>query len=755
MGERMVIATYKHKRDNQTVQKEVSWEKLCEALSKFRVGAEKDGKCWAPIDSPNGRENADVKAVYALVLDFDDGIHWDEMTPRWEHLAYVVHTTYSHSPEKAKWRAVFPLDTPIDGESWKVLYTRWAIALGRGHTDTSCVNPARIFYLPAHPEGVTPYYCKHEGKTLTVLDAADLTVAATTGERPGDDYNKRARWDEILLPHGWQHFRKNLWVRPGKNPKDGHSAIADDVFWCWSSEAGVPHDKAMTPFALYTWLNFGGDYSAAARELRKQGYGGGTVQAVSNSIISSISEVDTEYDASPYSEAGNAARFAQWAAPRARYAWRLGKWLEWDGRRWKPDDKGGGCGFRLVAEWAKVLRSEAAGMTDADARKKAWQFACSLDARKNISTCLDMSSRHECIAVLPDELDQERHLICIENGVLDLDTGKLTEHDPDLMMTKLAPVRFDSFSQCPKWTEFLETFLPDEELRDYVQKAAGYSLTGYTGERKFFFLYGALGGNGKSTLVNVLARVLGDYCVSASPETFMLQDRGQSATNDIARLAGARLVRAAEQEDGKKLAESLIKRITGNDPLTARFLHQEFFDFEPRFKLWMMGNHKPTIKGTDDAIWDRIGLVPFDYSLPPEQRDPNFGKTFDLELSGIFKWMFDGYNKYKSEGLKSPKAIREAVQEYRTDSDVLGAFLECCTVKDDFDSCKSSVLYEVYSRWSKQNGHMALSQTAFSKRLKERGFEVRKGMGANEFQGIRVDDSMLQPETPRRHWNDC
>ena len=749
----MLIAKFNGLTDTSGMAAEAAWEDIAKSLAKSNEKESKAGKLWAPIEIVGSRKDENVKSLGALVLDFDDGHDWADFLSAWSQYEFVVHTTHSHTADKPKWRAIFPLESPVTASDWPSLYRRWSIALGKGCSDPSCSNLSRIYFQPSHKPGVTPFYYRNEGRFLSALDGADLSVAPATGTRPGDDFNSRARWNEILEPHGWRFVRGNYWVRPGKNARDGISAIADDVFYCWSSNAGIPANKAMSPFTLYAHLNHRGDFSAAAKDLKSQGYGGSG--AVASGIVSQISEVDTEYDASPYSEAGNAARFAQWAAPRARYAWRLGKWLEWDGRRWKPDDKGGGCGFRLVAEWAKVLRAEAAGMTDADARKKAWQFACSLDARKNISTCLDMSSRHECIAVLPDELDQERHLICIENGVLDLDTGKLTEHDPDLMMTKLAPVRFDSFSQCPKWMEFLETFLPDEELRDYVQKAAGYSLTGYTGERKFFFLYGALGGNGKSTLVNVLARVLGDYCVSASPETFMLQDRGQSATNDIARLAGARLVRAAEQEDGKKLAESLIKRITGNDPLTARFLHQEFFDFEPRFKLWMMGNHKPTIKGTDDAIWDRIGLVPFDYSLPPEQRDPNFGKTFDLELSGIFKWMFDGYNKYKSEGLKSPKAIREAVQEYRTDSDVLGAFLECCTVKDDFDSCKSSVLYEVYSRWSKQNGHMALSQTAFSKRLKERGFEVRKGMGANEFQGIRVDDSMLQPETPRRHWNDC
>lgn len=747
----MKISVYKNLRDVDTKVVDASWDQLRKQLVTPDVRDAKDGKLWAPAAILGRRSDDNVESISCLVLDFDEGYDMEDFCQSWSDLTYIAHTTHNHTAEHPKWRAVFPLSEPVDAAGWPDIYKRFCIGLAKGCCDLSCSNPSRIYFFPSTPFPEHYIYRENNGRALSVDDAPKIAVAKTSGTRPGDDFNLKARWDDLLTPHGWRHLRKNLWVRPGKDTRDGPSAIADDIFYCFSSNAGIPANKAMSPFTLYTYLNFAGDFSAAARDLKAKGYGCDPTERISVSVVESIT--GESFDTSPLSQAGNAARFAVWAQDKIRYAWRWGKWLEWDGSRWCPDDKGGGCAYRLAAQWARMVRSEAAGLSDKDARAAHWKLGCDMDKRTYMAICLDLASRSNELAILPDELDSQKNLLCVHNGVLDLDSMELSPHDPNLMQSKKAGASYNPNASCPRWESFLRRFIPDDDVRLYIQRAAGYSLTGYTGERKFFFLFGSQGGNGKSTFMSTLSKVLGDYAVNANPESFMLADKGASMTNDIARLAGARLVVASEQEEGRKLAESLIKRITGNDSMTARFLHQEFFEFLPEFKLWMMGNHKPMIRGTDDAIWDRIGLMPFSYSLPIEERDPRFGELFEQELDGILAWAARGYEAYKEEGLKNPEAIRAAVEEYRWESDIIGSFLEDCTNVDIYDSIKSSTLYEVYTRWCKGVGHMACSHTALSKKLKERGMNVVKKAEGHYFDGIQAKSEWSAPAFPQNHWN--
>ena len=269
----------------------------------------------------------------------------------------------------------------------------------------------------------------------------------------------------------------------------------------------------------------------------------------------------------------------------------------------------------------------------------------------------------------------------------------------------------------------MQIFNNDLQLIHFVQKAMGYSLSGNVSEQCLFILWGT-GANGKSTFLNVLQYLFGDYACSTMIETFMKKNSEQS--NDLARLKGARLVTTSEVEQGKALSESLIKQITGEDELTARFLYGEYFSFKPTFKIFMATNHKPKIKGADNGIWRRIKMIPFTVTIPPERRDKNLSDKLIAENSGILNWLIKGYAMWKKEGLKDePDAVREANEEYRFDMDSVGTFItECFEIDASLKwRLDNKMLYDTYLKWCGKNNERPLSHKGLSMRLQEKGFK--------------------------------
>jgi len=253
----------------------------------------------------------------------------------------------------------------------------------------------------------------------------------------------------------------------------------------------------------------------------------------------------------------------------------------------------------------------------------------------------------------------------------------------------------------------------------FIQRAVGYALTGCTSEQVLFFLYG-LGANGKTTLIEVLRALLGDYAMQASFATFA-ERRGDGPRNDVARLAGARLVAASEAGEGTRFDEGLIKQLTGSDAVTARFLYGEDFEFHPAFKLVLAANHKPAIRGTDRAIWRRIHLVPFTVTIPEGERDPQLLGKLTAELPGILRWALDGCLAWQRDGLGAPVAVRSATLRYREEMDTIGAFLdEACRLHAS-GRVRAGALYPRYQAWCERVGERALSQRKLGERLAERG----------------------------------
>lgn len=297
----------------------------------------------------------------------------------------------------------------------------------------------------------------------------------------------------------------------------------------------------------------------------------------------------------------------------------------------------------------------------------------------------------------------------------------LLPHARDQWLTKLMPVTPDPAASCPQFEAFLARIQPLAEMRGFLQRWFGYSMTGLTNEQKFAFFYGS-GANGKSVLVDLMARILGDYAASAKIESITGKTRrgGGDATPDLMPLIGARFVRTSEPDEGQRLQEGLIKELTGGEPILVRALNENFVTVYPIFKLTISGNHKPEIHGGDDGIWRRVMLVPFDVQIPPEERDPDLGRKLWEERAGILNWLVEGLRQYLAHGLMVPAAVADATQDYREDSDPIGTFLTrcCCVTGDPADSLLAKTLGQAFAFWQDRSGEGAWTERTIQKRFK-------------------------------------
>ncbi len=433
---------------------------------------------------------------------------------------------------------------------------------------------------------------------------------------------------------------------------------------------------------------------------------------------------------------GNARRLVHRHGRNLRYCWLWRKWLVWDGKRWVKDDTGEV--YRLAKETVSSIYQEAAAAPNDEARKELGKHATRSEAGARIKEMVDLARSD--VPVMPDELDASPDLLNTESGTIDLRTGELREHRREDLITKIAPTTYRPDAAAPTWEAFLKRVLPGEDLRAFVQRAVGYSATGDTSEQCMFINHGG-GANGKSTFQEAIAAALGDYAMRA-PTEMLLAKRSDGVPNDVARLKGARFVSASETEEGRRLAESRIKDLTGQDTITARFMKAEWFDFAPTHKLWLSTNHKPEIRGTDAAIWRRIRLVPWAVTIPPAEQDKKLPIALRHELAGILAWVVRGCLQWRREGLQAPDEVRKATGEYRAEMDVLAGFLvECCELDTGhWEYAKD--LYECYKRWCDENGERPEPQRKFGGRLGERGFQRDRGgsRGAGIWRGVRLTE---------------
>ncbi len=440
----------------------------------------------------------------------------------------------------------------------------------------------------------------------------------------------------------------------------------------------------------------------------------------------------------PFTDAGNAERYAKDNQNGLRFVYPWQRWMEWDDTRWVPDESG--AAIRRARQSIRWLLTFASTLEDDTQRQKLIQHALKSESGVKLRAMVDLAKSDEVLGVHARKLDPNPWYLNVANGTLDLRTGKLRPHCRADLITKLAPVEYDKTAECPKFTAFLEEILPDPDVRTFLQRAIGYSLTGMTSERCLFVLHGD-GDNGKSTFLEILHAMFGDYARSVEISTFMTRRQDGGARPDLVRLVGTRLVNTVEVEEGRRLAESLVKRITGNDTIAARDLYagsSDYVEFTPTFKVFMATNHKPIIKGTDNAIWNRIRLVPFDVTIPKERQNKNLLNELKGELPGILAWAVDGCAAWQTEGLAAPKAVRLATEQYRDEMDEVAAFLADEVVETPDGQVRAKDLYSRYKSWTEDAGDRPLNLTRFGERLKAHGCEKHKTTIGVVYDGISL-----------------
>lgn len=434
---------------------------------------------------------------------------------------------------------------------------------------------------------------------------------------------------------------------------------------------------------------------------------------------------------------GNGERLVMHHGADLRYVHQWGMWLFWNGRFWERDETSEI--MRRAKLTAVAIGDEAKRTTDEDERTAIFKWAAVTQGKGKLDAMITLAQSEIDVSISAEMLDRQAMKLNAMNGTIDLKTGELTTAKRSDLLTRAVATVYDTKARCPTWDTFLRRIFSDQtDMIAFIQRIVGYTLTGAVSEQKLFFLYGT-GANGKTTFIEAMRTLLGEYSQVADFTTFLAREMDNGGPrNDLARLPGARLVTAIEVESGKRLNEALIKNLTGGDKITARFLHHEFFDFYPEFKLYLVGNHKPPVRGTDEGFWRRFILVPFEVTIPIAERDGNLIHKLIDELPGILRWAVEGCMDWQKNGLGEPLSVTTATQSYRLEMDSLQTFIaDRCLINKDA-SVLASDLYREYSEWTESNGERALSQKMFSVRIDEKHIEKRRTDKGMFYQGIDI-----------------
>lgn len=619
--------------------------------------------------------------------------------------------------------------------------------------------------------------------------------------RPGDDFQLRASWDEILTPHGWlavtMQAGTTYWMRPGKkfSGKNSHSATtghagvgAADRLYVFSSSTVFNPETPYNKFHAYAVLNHGGDFSSAAKELARLGYGTpASSHDDARMVLDSVKATQAPVVLEQAGSVSDKAAHTETVLPEKLLPETLGHWDESYPRpKLRHEDfldesftvRGAGnlyakayedafryCGFQKAWHFwdGKVWRRDSADRFE-DASKhlldigdvavreaEACEAPYARKMRQYVEKLSNMPSPNiprwarsdKRIAVDAEDFDAVDKLITLKNGIYDLESHTLMPHDPKMLLTKAMPVTFDKDSEAPKWLSFLEDVLPDVEVRNYLQRAVGHALLGKAEQRALFLLHGK-SGCGKSQFIRVIEQLFGDFAETATPATFNGQSKTASITNDLNDLKGKRFVSVSELDEGEQLNESLVKRLTGGDTAKSRALWQENTKWRVKFGLFMATNNLPRLSSDDDAIWRRVKPVHFP-TIVKEHREEILGlaeKIFAEEASGVLNWVLDGVREYQEKGLDDLPQIANAAENYRKEVDVVEQFLaqsidDNVIRVDEEQEIQSTQLHSMYVEWCRSNGIKGiLAIRRFSQRVERAGYAKRRSNTARFFVGI-------------------
>lgn len=461
-------------------------------------------------------------------------------------------------------------------------------------------------------------------------------------------------------------------------------------------------------------------------------------------LVFTWNEKPKKFIARSWDDTGRGLRLKDQFGKVFRYMATDKTWYYYNGSYWELDN---GKHIELAAE--KVVNSiktekpdfSFATKTDEDKMLAEWRKFIK-DSRSHMAKVHMIEEFKKYVTIDHGMFDHNNMLLNTESGYVDLTNGELKDHDIRKMFSEQTAAEYSDNIDCPMWTSFLnQIFNNDQELIHYVQKAIGYSITGSTAEQVMFLLLG-VGRNGKSVFINTLRNVMGSYAKQMNVESIIVHNNNGNANSDIARLENTRLVVSSEANEGSRLDESLVKQLTGGDRILARFLYGQEFEYDPKFKIWMATNHLPFIRGTDEGIWRRIKVIPFNVQIPTNKVDKSLENKLQSEWTGILNWMVQGAIMWQREGLDTPTAVSEASRQYRNNMDPLEAFLnECCEAGATY-KVRSRPLYDAYREWARDSNEYQMSLTKFGREMSKK-LPKTKAHGIQQYLGIKLKDEPI------------
>lgn len=772
---KFAVMRYASEKDNVGKQNAGTWLQIVSLLQKRDIRQQKSGKAFAPVAMKPGtaRAKGNVLAISMAVADIDtEGIKdkstgqllsvtkraptLDQLRPHIEGYLWAAHSSHWHEPQRLggviKYRIIFPLSRACTPEEWPTVWEGLNILLG-GHCDLACKDISRLYYLPSCPAASADdaFFESNDGQYLDPdfliglaskrppLPAATFATSNLLGNTehpaPLETQEEIGRVQSMLaaIPASCdrEQWRNVVWAiaATGWN-------CAESIACAWSKTAPAMFDDKEF---RRVWGSFRPDAGIRFGSLVHYAKLAGWADA------SSLGDIEI-VNGGASGDIMNGKAFALTYRDKLLFVHESGDVLKFDpSAGWLQAAPGEAdrAGKAVVA----LLRVEAAKRWQAapdDAKtKRLMAHVERSSTEQKIHAMISMAKSEPGMTVRLCDLDADPMLLGMVNGVLNLRTGKLLVPSPSLWVTKRCPVPFDPTATAPNLEAFIKRITGGKPgLAIFLQRLAGYILTGEINEHCFAFLYG-LGRNGKTTYAELLFWLLGDYAAILPTATLMLAKRDPgAATPDLMLLKGRRLALASELEENGRFAEAAIKAMTGGDTLQARNPYGLFASWTPTHKLMVVGNHRPVISGGDQGIWRRVRLIPFEETITDSECDEKLPEKLRAEGAGVLNWALTGLRDWQRSRLNPPAEVKAAGAAYQSDMDTLGQWMD-----DHVDAMPGVVtptaeLYKAYSTWARESGWKnPMTRQAFGRRLAERGIQlIKTGSGIKCANGISLNN---------------
>lgn len=612
------------------------------------------------------------------------------------------------------------------------------------------------------------------------------------GTTPGDDYEQRTTWRQLLEPAGWtilfQRGSTTYWTRPGKNTgisaTTGHADDRDRLY-VFSSSTDFPTFEPITKFGAYAILEHGGDHAAAARKLRATGYGEPArvqhpaaqqqpqqaqqaqqaqpaqqqaqqaQQAAATNVVPMPAPAPADHTTPLHlvtttldlTDDANAMELIRLYGERIRYNSDQGRWLIWSGHHWEVQPRHGGAARELAKAAARQLPDDGPEGRDKVLRHKRYSLS-----ERGTTALLNTARTDPTISVTTDNLDAHPLELNTPGGIVDLATGNLRPSDPSRLHTRSTTCTPDPNADPTAWHNFLAQTFPDPDVRQYIQRLVGHSILGEVRAHVLPFAFGS-GGNGKGVFLEALHAILGNYAGSA-PAGFLMSSQFQQHATELADLAGRRFVICSEINQGDRFDEAKVKALTGGDTVKARFMRQDFFEFSPTHHLWLMGNDQPAVESGGNSFWRRLRLIPFTNEVPDDQRVDDLQGILAREHGpAILHWAIQGATQFLAHGMAEPEGVKAATTAYAENVDTIGRFLEDeCLLTAGYSSPVTQIR-AAYEDWCKENGERPITGRRFASQLARHGVQVgrdapRGSTGARMYGGIALIARQDEEEQP-------